>query len=461
MSRPATTFALFAALLASCDRPPVKPEPAKAQDVAAKTHDVPTKANAFYGTLPAYQQPLATAKVPDGLGDISAQTCGACHQAIYQEWSISTHRRAWADDPQFMAELAKSRGAGKAGGDVSWMCVNCHTPLTNQIEQLVVGLRDGRLDQPIYAPNPSYDRDLQHEAITCAACHVRDGVIHGPRGDGRLAPHPVAKSEELTSEALCTRCHQAQAVFPEIDLGCFFGTGEEFATSPAAARGDTCQTCHMPTVTRKIAEPFDVPVRETRRHWFGGSLIAKQPRFAAELEPLQDVFGDAVELRLEEASPATRPAEHQVPGADRLGCADDAASCIRLAVVVANENAGHHFPTGDPERHADIIAEAVAPDGTVIARTSMRIASKFQWWPTMERLWDNRIPAGSRRAFLLDVPARDFTVRLRATKNRMYPDAVKHHQLEDATVVGRPFHDSVWRVEAGIVQPANSPRNSE
>ena len=217
------------------------------------------RAEAFYATRRPFERPLAHAEVPRGLPDLSAETCGACHQAIYREWAVSTHRRAWTGDAQFQAELAKSSAHGaEKDGDVGWLCVNCHTPLTNQLPRLAVGLQGGALDRPIYVENPSFDAALQDEAITCAACHVRDGVVEGPRGDSPKAPHPVARAERLTTPEVCVGCHQAEMVYEGQSLACFFSTGREWVDSPAARRGQTCQGCHMPEIERKVAEDYDV-----------------------------------------------------------------------------------------------------------------------------------------------------------------------------------------------------------
>ena len=171
--------------------------------------------------LPEYLKPFPHTEVPNGLPDISAQTCGNCHQEIYQEWKISTHAHAYLDDLQFMAEMSK-KDPNDPTSDVTWMCLNCHTPLINQQENLIVGLENG-LNHATKVNNPYFDASLQKEAITCASCHVREGSIIGPYGNpDNLAPHPVTKSEELTESAWCNQCHQAQAHFKEINLGCFF-----------------------------------------------------------------------------------------------------------------------------------------------------------------------------------------------------------------------------------------------
>ena len=44
---------------------------------------------AFYETCVYYEQPVVATEVPEGLLDLRAETCGVCHKAIYEEWSIA------------------------------------------------------------------------------------------------------------------------------------------------------------------------------------------------------------------------------------------------------------------------------------------------------------------------------------------------------------------------------------
>ena len=76
------------------------------------------EARAFSATQPYYLQAADSGGVPAGLPDLRASTCGECHRDIYAEWQISTHARAYLDDPQFQAELHKSR---LGDNDVGWM----------------------------------------------------------------------------------------------------------------------------------------------------------------------------------------------------------------------------------------------------------------------------------------------------------------------------------------------------
>jgi hypothetical protein len=424
------------------------PDDAPPEDDAKK---VLQDAEAFYNSRPYYQQPRPHSEVPDGLASMSAEACGSCHTEIYEEWQMSTHRRAWTQDAQFMAELHKSRAPDDPNKDMGWMCVNCHTPMTNQLEQVVVGLEDDDIARPIYKDNPTFDPELQKEAITCATCHVRDGVIHGPYGDTN-APHPVAKDEDLLTEQICVSCHNAQAHWPSKQLACFFSTGDEWADSVYAERGETCQSCHMPEVERKLAGNFDRPKRKTRRHWFGGSLIAKHPDYKDELEELEDVYGSGVELELLPADPtATRNPERSPEFADKGDNCGDDEPCTKLLVRVRNSRAGHDMPSGDPERHIDVIVEAKGVDGELIASTKDRIASRYQWWPTIELEYDNRIAPLEHHDILLEVPGApgEFDVSIRADKYRMYEEAFEHHDLEGKYVRGRNFHTSRWTVVDG------------
>ncbi len=393
--------------------PPVKMEPGPIE-----------KAQEFYASRAPFERPRPYTEVPEGLASLSAESCGGCHREIYNEWAVSTHRRAWLDDAQFQHELKKSRGElakeGDPRRDVGWLCVNCHTPLVNQLPQLVVGLEDGDIAKPIYVDNPKFDEKLQLDAITCATCHVRDGVILGPHGDGTHAPHPVKKDESLLKVDICTSCHQAEMVYEVQQLGCFFSTGREWKESPAGKAGQTCQSCHMPEVERKVAEAFDVPKRKTRRHWFGGSLIPKKPEYEAEIAPLREVYPDGVTLTL--------------------------VSGETFSVRVANDQAGHHMPSGDPERHIDVEVEVLDGEGNVIETVNKRLGTKYKWWPKIELESDTRIPAGEHVD--IAIPEGGTSVRVRAFKYRMYKDAFDYHELEGKYVRGRKFFEETWPLAA-------------
>ncbi len=86
----------IAVALMGCRSKPVPQQPEHVQETRVPT--VVERAMAFYETRAYYEQPVVATDVPKGLKDLRAETCGLCHKAIYEEWSISTHRRAWLDD---------------------------------------------------------------------------------------------------------------------------------------------------------------------------------------------------------------------------------------------------------------------------------------------------------------------------------------------------------------------------
>ncbi len=417
----------IAALLVGCSTPAPAPGPIAgpiATPQEASTSPTVQEARAFYGSQPPYLQPVPHQETPAGLPDLRSATCGTCHADIYAEWRISTHARAWKDDPQFQAELHKSR---QPEHDVGWMCVNCHTPLENQLPRLVARLDGGALDRPVYVENPNFDPVLQDDAIGCATCHVRDGAVLGPFGD-TAAPHPTRKAPELLEVATCTRCHQASVNMPSVNLACAFETGEEWEAGPYDEEGSTCQACHMPAVARSLVAGG--PVRNTRRHWFGGSLLAKQPRFEAELEPLKAVYPDG--LALEWAAEPTLTT---------------AGGVLRIALT--NAEAGHMLPTGDPERFLRIEASLHA-GGEERWRDGVRIGQTWRWHPTAEKLDDNRLRPRERRVVELTVPALpggDYELVLEASKWRLNQENLGFHDLEGKTIAGRSTHRETRRLQ--------------
>lgn len=402
------------------DRPPHGATADAAQPKGPTLDD----ARRFYASQPRYLQPIPTTTVPEGLIDLTAESCGKCHREIYEEWRISTHARALEDDPQFMAELGKST---KPNHDVSWMCLNCHTPVENQLMRLVTSLEGGRWDRPVYVNNPGFDEKLAKEAITCATCHVKDGVVLGPWGDS-IAPHPIRAEPSLLTVEVCTQCHQAKAEFPEINLACTFDTGSEHAASPYAADGQTCQSCHMPEVERRLTDDELQPVRKTRRHWFGGSLIPKKPEFEAEIAKIRKEYPDGLALKW-----VNLPARF----------AGSRATVVK--VELTNANAGHLLPTGDPERFILVKLEARdAATGAVLATKEERIGAVYEWWPKVKKLSDNRLKPKEARTLELAIPAPargGVKLSLVASKWRISEENLRFHGLEGRYVPGRVFFE--------------------
>jgi cytochrome c554/c'-like protein len=367
---------------------------------AASMRDAPRD---FYATRPPFERPLPAQRVPRGLTSLSASECGRCHVEIYREWRQSVHAQAWSD-LQFQAEFHKQPG-------VQWLCVNCHTPLRNQLDSLVVSLRGGDVERPVRRANAGFEPALQAEGITCAACHVRDGAVEGPFGD-RRAPHAVRRNPEFRSADFCLRCHQAVQAYPGKNFVCTFQTGDEWRAGPHARRGRTCQDCHMPAVERALVAGGTT--RRTGRHGWIGSRLRKGGETAPALwDSLAALLPPGIELR---ADPA--------PGSA-------AGSTAVWSVRALNANAGHRLPTGDPERGVLIRLEAVTAAGDTIGRAERTIEQRYQWTPVVKKISDVRLLPGDSMTVALRyrVPAGAYRLIAHAINSRISDANADYHRL--------------------------------
>jgi hypothetical protein len=374
----------------------------------------------FYATRPVYERPFPAQRVPRGLTSLSARECGRCHAAIYREWQQSVHAQAWADG-QFQAEFQKQPG-------VQWMCINCHTPLRNQLDSLVVTLRDADVERPVRRANPEFDAALKSEAITCAVCHVRDGVVEGPFGDTK-APHAVRYNPAFRSPDLCLRCHQAVQAYPGKNFICTFETGDEWRAGPYAKRGVSCQGCHMPAELRALAPGG--ATRLTGLHGWIGSHLRKGGETAPALwDSMASRLAPGVALW---ADPAPRAA---------------AGTRAEWRVRAVNASAGHRLPTGDPERSVWIELAAVGAAGETLSFAGHRIEQRYQWTPVVRKLADDRLAPGESTTVTLRyrVPRGAYRLIARAINSRISDANADYHHLPPSY----PRRAEVARVERSV-----------
>jgi hypothetical protein len=344
-----------------------------------------------------WENPMPYQALPKGLASLSARQCGVCHAEIYREWQASAHAHALSD-LQFEAEMKKSPETG-------WLCLNCHTPLENQIERIALSVRNGSTHQPVFRANARFDRELHEDAVTCAVCHVRDGVILGPYADSK-APHPVRKDRRLLTADVCAMCHQATAAYTDT-LVCTFDTGAEWKNGPYAARGETCSSCHMPAVERAVA--LGGPVRPSRRHLFLGSKIPKEMHLTEQERGEYALYQPGLSVAIVSARRS----------------AGKAVVILKLK----NARAGHMLPTGDPERfiRVDLMLAAA---GKTLETHSLRIGQQWEWWPKAKKLADNRLkPLEERRETVEFTTARPATLRVIVSNCRLSEQNARYHNL--------------------------------
>ena len=195
----------------------------------------------------------------------TAAQCAGCHQQIYNEWASSNHAYASISPMFHKFEQAIN---DLSAGTIGTFCVRCHQQVGTQ--------RGEERELPLW------DRSqVAREGITCVTCHrVREeftkvngertvvpGNIHAPVGgtmrdsvfdqvlerkdELRLATSAgergqkihagVYKFEQLGKSEFCVSCHQV-AVNLGIKLEVVW---DQYRDSPAHAKGETCQDCHM------------------------------------------------------------------------------------------------------------------------------------------------------------------------------------------------------------------------
>ncbi len=159
-----------------------------------------------------------------------------------------------------------------------------------------------------HAPRPVFetgigDRVLPRsshrvEGVDCLTCHqLPDGRMAGTVTSETAACRPI-ETRELVKVELCVSCHDQHE------------TVKQWRATPFAERGEDCLSCHMPYREND-------PTKGRDHRCLGGHDI--------------DLVRSAVELR---------------------GAAD--ANAAGWTIEVENTGAGHHFPTDERSRAADL-----------------------------------------------------------------------------------------------------------
>jgi len=201
----------------------------------------------------------------------SAATCAVCHPKQYREWSVSQHAYAQLSPVYLSLSNRINQLSNGSNGD---FCLRCHSPV------------GANLGESPFASN--LDRHpTSREGITCVVCHrvnkayskvsgrialVEGGLtepVFGPTGN-KGTRNVLSKPEKFrvvtNPDEPGRQIHTKAKVFQQIKTSAFCGTCHdvtlfngfrleeaysEYRVSPAAARGITCQDCHMGKIQGK------------------------------------------------------------------------------------------------------------------------------------------------------------------------------------------------------------------
>ena len=325
--------------------------------------------------------PIDTSLTPAVLGQLSAKECAACHQEFYDEWQTTIHSKAWTE-PYFQTDW-KFDGSQHS-------CRLCHTPLDRQQPHKVLGYRDTDKWDPILEDNPDFDSKLQHEGVTCAACHYRDGKIVGVIGNTN-APHPVKKLDDANQ--VCVRCHIVEGDkwdtffrFPPCGTVAEIKSSRSQPLNKKTVKGSTgehlvsnssslgCVECHMPLLKRALVKGGEV--RETRQHLWRGGHDPEMVKKALTIK-----FSEFNLINKKSSSKGKR----------------------QFTLTIENTGAAHYVPTGTPDRHLTIQLRVLDKQDNVLTENRNTIRRNVMWRPFIIDLTDTRLPRGQPRSYDIEI----------------------------------------------------------
>ena len=184
----------------------------------------------FQGEAPESNHPLSRS--------LTASSCAKCHPQKHKDWNASLHSQAMS--PGIMGQYPHFSNGEKAS------CNVCHAVMREQVATLW-DAKEGS-----WKNNEKFDAGLQHEGITCAACHLRQHQRNGPPLREGSAPVSQAIHGEAQRTAFfetsefCRGCHQHEQGTMQPGGKPVENTYMEWLQSPAYDSGKTCQSCHMP-----------------------------------------------------------------------------------------------------------------------------------------------------------------------------------------------------------------------
>ena len=312
----------------------------------------------------------------------SAASC-SCHDTLTEQWGQSMHVRALMD-PAFQAKVTQAEQ--EAGPAVAAFCKRCHSPIGNMLRD-----PDG------------YANVTAAEGVTCMFCHqaVADTGAHANVSQLIVAdltrraqlknpdaPHPAAFSAYQQTSEMCGGCHNVNLQANGLHLST---TYSEWAASPYAKNGTTCQDCHMsgtpgvPGPTSGKAAPFGLPRRDIYGMTFIGANVGQGPAEASTV-----MLKSAAAIRI--SAPAI-----MLPG-----------SVTSVTVTITNKGAGHDLPTGlTEERQMWLTVYAEDYRGTRTKLGERHFGTVFEGangkypadvWDAVRVHSDDRIPARGQSA---------------------------------------------------------------
>jgi thiol-disulfide isomerase/thioredoxin len=316
------------------------------------------------GTVPVTHSKLDASLQPE--------SCGTCHAQQYRDWQTTLHAKAMG--PGLLGQLVEMVGNDP---DSARMCWSCHTPLAEQQDKLLTS--EG------WRKNPAFDKQLQHQGLVCAGCHVRKHQRFGPTRKGQpkqigkvsgALPHNGFSAETAFGKsAFCKGCHQFGDDDYALNGKLIENTYNEWLASDYPAKGMQCQTCHMPD----------------RRHLWRGihdpNMVKQGVTIKVDTDQMQ--YGQGGRLNAK--------------------------------IKITNSGAGHYFPTYLTPK-IEVQAYLVDAEGNIDQSTLQQaMIGREVTLDISQELYDTRIPPGETLAIAYSHPINADNMQLHVEVT-VYPD---------------------------------------
>jgi tetratricopeptide (TPR) repeat protein len=242
----------------------------------------------------------------------TAEYCGHCHKAAYQQWRQSVHSNAFRA-PWYLKNV--NALIDEKGVQFSRHCEGCHNP---------VALLSGDLTQGMPKKRPFED-----EGVTCSTCHSiqstdatgtgsyvmgipavlvddKGAPITRPVSDAEILAHIDRHSKAvmrplLAKPEFCAACHKAAIPTSLDDYKWLraFSVYDEWQGSSFAKQSPlpfyrkpavkVCQDCHMPRNEEGADDPGAKDGKFASHRWLGGnSLMAAYYKYDEQATRLAD-----------------------------------------------------------------------------------------------------------------------------------------------------------------------------
>jgi len=191
--------------------------------------------------------------------------CGACHKAIYEEWSGSMHAKSskFGDPVHSAVYEAYAKTMTASGKTPGYFCASCHTPTADNIAALMKGEA---------MPDPSNPSNVR--GATCSFCHKAEGLVEGERFSTYRFTEGI-KGPDVDSKAPHGAVYSGFAATYKVCLGChgFMTNSKGGVICSMNDEGvSDCLSCHMQEVDGVPASGS-----QKSRHFYHGIYGAHDP----------------------------------------------------------------------------------------------------------------------------------------------------------------------------------------